>query len=92
VQYVRCAVRHRPIVRKAVPTALVVGTVLTAINQGDALLSHHVTPALLWKIPLTYAVRRLTGLRTTSLSMGLAVRCQCPRPRDRHRSRQRTRW
>jgi hypothetical protein len=42
--------------RKAGQTALVVGTVLTAINQGDALLSHHVTVALLCKNPLTYAV------------------------------------
>ena len=57
----RCAVRHRPIVRKAAQTALVVGTVLTVINQGDALLNHHVTAALLWKIPLTYAVPYLAS-------------------------------
>jgi hypothetical protein len=36
--------------------ALIVGTVLTAINQGDVLFTGHVTGALLWKIPLTYAV------------------------------------
>ncbi len=36
--------------------ALTVGTVLTAINQGDVLFTGHVTVALLWKIPLTYAV------------------------------------
>jgi hypothetical protein len=41
--------------RKTGQTALVVGTALTAINQGDALLSHDVTAALLWKIPLTSA-------------------------------------
>ena len=52
----RCAVRHRPIMRKAAQTAVVVGTILTAINQGDALLNHHLTAALLWKIPLTYVV------------------------------------
>ena len=57
----RCAVRHGPIVRTAARTALVVGTVLTAINQGDALLTHHVTAALLWKIPLTYAVPYLVA-------------------------------
>ena len=57
----RCAARHRPIVRKAAQTALVVGTILTAINQGDALLNHHVTLALLWKIPLTYAVPYLVS-------------------------------
>ena len=53
--------RHRPIARKAAQTAAVVGTVLTAINQGDALLSHHVTALLLWKIPLTYAVPYLVS-------------------------------
>ena len=53
--------RHRPIVRKAGQTALVVGTALTAINQGDALLSHHVTAALQWSIPLTYAVPYLVS-------------------------------
>jgi hypothetical protein len=31
-----------------------VGTALTAINQGDALVS--LAPVLLWKIPLTYFV------------------------------------
>jgi hypothetical protein len=31
-QCLRCNVRHRPIVRKAAQTALVVGTVLTAMN------------------------------------------------------------
>jgi hypothetical protein len=52
----RCAVRHRPIVRKATQTALVVGTILTLINQGDALLARHATLTLLWKILLTYSV------------------------------------
>jgi hypothetical protein len=57
----RCAAQHRPIVRKATQTALVVGTILTAINQSDALLAHHVTVALLWKIPLTYVVPYLVS-------------------------------
>ena len=57
----RCAVRHPPIVRKAAQTAAVVGTILTAINQGDALLNHHVTAALLWKVPLTYTVPYLVS-------------------------------
>ena len=52
----RCAVRLRPIVRKAAQTAAIVGTILTDINQGDALLSHHLSTDLLWKIPLTYLV------------------------------------
>ncbi len=52
----RCAPRHPPLVRKAVATSLVVGTILTLINQGDMLLAGHLTPVLLWKIPLTYLV------------------------------------
>ncbi len=36
--------------------ALVVGTLLTAINQGDVLLAGRWPPALFWKLPLTYAV------------------------------------
>ena len=58
----RCAVRHRPIVRKAAQTALVVGTILTLINQSDALLAHHGTLALLWKIPLTYGVPYMVSM------------------------------
>jgi hypothetical protein len=37
-------------------TSLVVGTILTAINQGDALVTLTLAPVLLWKIPLTYFV------------------------------------
>lgn len=51
-----CAVRHEPLLRRSLGIALVVGSVLTAINQGDALLSGHWQPALAWKIPLTYLV------------------------------------
>ena len=36
--------------------ALIVGTVLVVVNQGDALLAGQVAPALAWKLPLTYAV------------------------------------
>jgi hypothetical protein len=37
-------------------TALVVGTVLIAINQGTVLLDGEFPASLYWKIPLTYAV------------------------------------
>jgi hypothetical protein len=36
--------------------AVVVGTILTAINQGDVSLEGHWSPALAWKLPLTFAV------------------------------------
>ena len=42
--------------RRSSVIAAVVGTVLTAINQGDVLLSGQWSPALAWKLPLTYAV------------------------------------
>jgi hypothetical protein len=40
--------------RKALLTALVVGTILTAINHGDLILSGSIPP--LWKVVLTYCV------------------------------------
>jgi len=42
--------------RRSALIAIVVGTVLAAINQGDVLLAGHWAPALAWKLPLTYAV------------------------------------
>jgi hypothetical protein len=51
-----CAVRHGPLLRRSTLTALVVGTVLVAINQGTALAAGEFSPRLLWQIPLTYAV------------------------------------
>jgi hypothetical protein len=52
----RCGIRHRPMLRRSALVALVVGTVLIAINQGDLLLGGRWVPALWWKIPLTYLV------------------------------------
>ena len=52
----RCALRHRPMLERSLAVAVVVGTVLLIINQGDVLLSAHWPGTLLWKIPLTYLV------------------------------------
>jgi hypothetical protein len=41
---------------RSLAAAMVVGTVLTLLNQGDTLLSGQWTAALFWKIPLTYCV------------------------------------
>lgn len=49
-------VRHRQVVRTAGSTALVVGTILTAINQGDLYLAHRLSITLLVKTVLTYMV------------------------------------
>ncbi|MGH7333251.1 MAG: nitrate/nitrite transporter NrtS, partial [Candidatus Rokuibacteriota bacterium] len=41
---------------RSLRVALVVGVVLTVINQGDTLLLGSWTAALLWKVPLTFMV------------------------------------
>ena len=51
-----CALRHPPMLRRSGVIALIVGTILTAINQADVLVAGHWPPALLWKLPMTYAV------------------------------------
>ena len=52
----RCALRHRPLVIRSLVISVVVGTALTAINQGNTLVGGTFGAELLWKIPLTYTV------------------------------------
>jgi hypothetical protein len=52
----RCALTYGPLVRRSLIVALIVGTVLTAINQGNVILRGDFPPSLYWKIPLTYVV------------------------------------
>ena len=42
--------------KKSLMACVVVGTLLTALNQGDLLLSGNWNSTLYWKIPLTYTV------------------------------------
>ena len=56
-----CALRHRPLVLNSLKTAALVGTVLTAINQGDVLLHGAITGVVLAKIALTYLVPYLVS-------------------------------
>ncbi len=51
-----CGPRHRPMLRRSAMVAVVVGTILTLLNQGDGLLAGNWDNALYWKIPLTYCV------------------------------------
>ncbi|MEP2989744.1 MAG: nitrate/nitrite transporter NrtS [Parasphingorhabdus sp.] len=44
---------------RALKVAIVVGTVLTAINQGDQILSGNIPPV--WKVLLTYLVPYLVS-------------------------------
>ena len=56
IKCLKCALRHWPMLRRSLIASMVVGTVLTALNQGDAILSGELSGALAWKIPLTYCV------------------------------------
>ena len=44
------AILYRPVLRRATFIALVIGTILTIVNQGDVLLMDEVTPLVLLKI------------------------------------------
>ena len=52
----RCAVLHLPMLRRSFIVALVVGTILTLLNQGDILFTGSWPGALYWKVPITYFV------------------------------------
>ena len=52
----KCAMRHVPMLKRSIATALVVGTILVTLNQGDLIFAGQGTSALYWKIPLTYLV------------------------------------
>jgi len=53
--WINIAMRHDVVVR-SLKVGTIVGTLLTAINQGDLILSGSLTAAAIWKIPLTYCV------------------------------------
>jgi hypothetical protein len=44
------------LLRRSLLTALVVGTILTAINQGTFIVAGTLPANLAWKVPLTYLV------------------------------------
>ena len=48
--------QRKDIVTRAMKVSAIVGTILVAINQGDALLQGIMTPAVAAKIALTYCV------------------------------------
>lgn len=56
VKCLSCALLHRPMLKRSAVAAVIVGTILTALNQGDLLISGQWNNALYWKIPLTYCV------------------------------------
>lgn len=79
VACLRCTVCQPSLVRRAGGVALVVGTILTLINQGDIILEGRLSAEHLWKIPLTFLVPYLVStysalgtLRRPGLSRSLA--------------------
>ena len=52
----RCALMFGPMLRRSFLIAVIVGTILTAINQGNIIASGDFPASLYWKIPLTYCV------------------------------------
>ncbi len=52
----RCALMYWPMLVRSFIICLIVGTVLTAINQGNVIAGGDFPAALAWKIPLTYSV------------------------------------
>ena len=50
----RCTLLHWPMVRRSLIIGLVVGTLLTAINQGTYFIHGNLPATLAWQVPLTY--------------------------------------
>ena len=52
----RCAVCYRPMLWRSVLTASVVGSVLTAVNEGPSLLRGAFRAEMTWQMTLNYLV------------------------------------
>ncbi len=52
----RCAIMNWPTVQRSLLSSLIVGTVITAINQGTLIVQGDLSANLAWQVPLTYLV------------------------------------
>lgn len=52
----RCTLFRSRLLVRSLLTALVVGTILVAINQGNDIVAGNIKASLVWKVPLTYCV------------------------------------
>ncbi|HUF39367.1 MAG TPA: nitrate/nitrite transporter NrtS [Anaerolineales bacterium] len=59
-EWLACCV-SKPVVRRALLSGLIVGTILVAINHGDALVQGQVDPPRMFKIILTVIVPYLVS-------------------------------
>ena len=50
----RCTLMRASLLKRSFFTALVVGTLVTAVNQGNIMLRGDFPGDLVWKIPLSY--------------------------------------
>ncbi len=73
IRCLRCALLYGPLMRRSLLVALIVGTILTAINQGNIILRGDFPPSLYWKIPLTYMVPYCVATTGAILNARLAV-------------------
>jgi hypothetical protein len=69
-----------PVRRRAIRVALVVGTVLLAINHGDAILSGHIPPVRLLRMILTVVVPYVVS---TVSSVGAILDMRAGKDQDR---------
>ena len=51
-----CSLYHWRMLKRSFLTAVVVGTILTLLNQGDKVFAGSWASALYWKVSLTYCV------------------------------------
>lgn len=79
VRCLRCALFYPPLMARSLTICLVVGTLLTAINQGNVIIQGEFPLALAWKIPLTYAMPYLVA----TLGAVLHARSAAPEPVSR---------
>ena len=56
IKCMSCALRHSTMLKRSLTVAVVVGSILTLLNQGDVLFAGNWKTAMYWKIPLTYCV------------------------------------
>ena len=72
----RCALIYPPFARRSLAICLLIGTVLTAINQGNLVFRGDFPAALAWKIPLTYAVPYIVATTGAILNARTRVRAR----------------
>ncbi len=52
---------RKDVILRSLKVAAIVGTILVATNQGDAIVGGVLTGQLMWKIPMTYLVPYLVS-------------------------------